>query len=231
MTLTLFLQLVAGLCWSIAYIEIIRLGFKQKTYGMPLFALALNFSWEIAASIKSFINPSGVDPQGYINLTWCLIDVLIFYTYFRYGYQYFPKQFGRKGFIAWSLLSFVCGLAINYAFICEFNKFEGIVLDSIALEYTAALSNVLMSVLFIDMFVRRKGMEGQSITIGVSKWIGTFSSWLTLRSNPLIFFTGPLCFIFDAIYVTLLVQENLKNAQNSEQGDIKTLNNQPQTLA
>ena len=104
-------------------------------------------------------------------------------------------------------------------------------LDSIALEYTAALSNVLMSVLFIDMFVRRKGMEGQSIAIAVLKWIGTFSSWLTLRSNPLIFCLGPLCFIFDAIYVTLLVQEKLKIAGQSEEEDTKTLSDRTKTFA
>jgi hypothetical protein len=42
----LFLILLSGLCWSIVYIQVIRKGFKDKTYGMPLFALSLNVAWE-----------------------------------------------------------------------------------------------------------------------------------------------------------------------------------------
>jgi hypothetical protein len=34
-TLTTFLTLFSGLCWTIVYLDIINRGFRDKTYGMP----------------------------------------------------------------------------------------------------------------------------------------------------------------------------------------------------
>lgn len=47
------LVLVGGLGWTVAYIEAIRLGFVQKTFAIPFWALALNFSWEFMQSAYS----------------------------------------------------------------------------------------------------------------------------------------------------------------------------------
>ena len=41
-TLVTILVLISGISWTVVYIEMIRRGFMDKTYGMPLFALALN---------------------------------------------------------------------------------------------------------------------------------------------------------------------------------------------
>lgn len=38
---------ISRLTWTTVYIELIRLGFKEKACGMPLFALTLSFAWEI----------------------------------------------------------------------------------------------------------------------------------------------------------------------------------------
>ena len=53
--MNLFLVLLSGVCWSIVYIELIRNGFKDKTYAMPLFALGLNFAWEVIYSVDSLV--------------------------------------------------------------------------------------------------------------------------------------------------------------------------------
>ena len=45
-TLTDTLTLVSGLCWTLVYILIIVRSYQDKTYGMPYWALAFNFSWE-----------------------------------------------------------------------------------------------------------------------------------------------------------------------------------------
>ena len=42
----ILLTIISGLFWIIVYEECIRLGFKQKTYCMPFFALTLNIAWE-----------------------------------------------------------------------------------------------------------------------------------------------------------------------------------------
>ena len=41
-----FLTAISGLAWTIVYIDAIRIGFRQKTYAIPMAALGLNFAWE-----------------------------------------------------------------------------------------------------------------------------------------------------------------------------------------
>jgi len=42
----LVLKLGSGLFWTLTYLIIIRRGFIDKSYGMPLAALSANISWE-----------------------------------------------------------------------------------------------------------------------------------------------------------------------------------------
>jgi hypothetical protein len=43
--MALFLTVLSGLAWTIVYAEGIRLGFRDRTYAIPLAALGLNFAW------------------------------------------------------------------------------------------------------------------------------------------------------------------------------------------
>ena len=63
----LILVSISGICWSIVYIECIRTGFKQKTYCMPLFALALNFADATDAKMQT-LTEIFKDKQG--NREW-----------------------------------------------------------------------------------------------------------------------------------------------------------------
>ena len=81
--MVLFLTLVSGMAWTIVYIVSIRIGFTQKTYTIPLAALALNIAWESIYPINGLITDRSV--QTYINLAWGMADVVIVYTFFRYA--------------------------------------------------------------------------------------------------------------------------------------------------
>ena len=54
MDTSLVLAGISGICWTIVYIECIRLGFRQKTYAMPFWALALNIAWETMHAILGY---------------------------------------------------------------------------------------------------------------------------------------------------------------------------------
>jgi hypothetical protein len=72
----------------------------------------------------------------------------------------------------------------------------------------AFLQNLLMSGLFIAMFVSRRGARGQSLTMAIAKWIGTLAPTLDvgiLQHNPFILGIGLLCSIFDLAYIGLLL--------------------------
>ncbi len=60
--ITWSLQIGSGFFWTVVYILIIKLGFQEKTYGIPKTALCANLSWEF---IFSFIHPHDV-PRGAI---------------------------------------------------------------------------------------------------------------------------------------------------------------------
>lgn len=209
MTIVLLLQLLSGICWTMVYIDCIRLGFKQKTYAMPFWVLALNIAWECTHTILGYQH-QGISPQIVINGVWFLLDVGILYTYFAYGFKHFPSFLSKSNFYAWSILVLICSFILQYYFVAEF----GLVIGG---TYSAFLQNLLMSVLFISMFIQRKGKEGQSLLIAVSKFIGTLAPtiWIGIigmrafgsTPNTFILMIGIFIAIFDICYIGLLAKK------------------------
>jgi hypothetical protein len=110
--------------------------------------------------------------------------------------------------VPWSILGLFTAFWIEYAFVREFGTFAGG-------AYAAFLQNLLMSILFIGMLVRRGSTEGQSMTIAVSKWLGTLAPAITFGmigggtfSTPSFFIlvVGILCSVFDLIYIVMLAR-------------------------
>ncbi len=208
-TIKLILTVVSGVCWTIVYVEGIRVGFKDKSYAIPFYALALNIAWELLHTTFGFRD--GISVQATINAVWFAFDVGILYTYFKYGQKYFPRNLPAGGFIGWSILCLVTALCVEYAFIREFGV-------AVGAGYSAFLQNLLMSVLFIDMFVKRGGSEGQSLYIAVSKWVGTLAPTILFgvvgdggfpTGSFLILVLGLFCSVFDLIYVWMLFKSDL----------------------
>jgi hypothetical protein len=204
---------ISGLCWTIVYIEGIRIGFRDKSYAIPFYALALNFAWELLYTIFGF-RTNGVTAQNIFNAVWLTFDIGILYTYFRFGQKYFSRWLstdangqGKPAFISWSALGLVTALAVEYAFLKEFGVGKGA-------GYSAFLQNLLMSVLFIVMLAGRGNREGQSPSIAVNKWIGTLAPTVLYgvigeggfpRGSYLILVAGILCSVFDLIYIRMLL--------------------------
>src|ERR1700694_3306775 len=96
--MVLLLTALSGIAWTIVYVESIRIGFKQKTYAMPIAALGLNIAWEWTYAARDLAS----DPQqlqAWVNLVWALADVVILTTFFRYGRSEFPGFVSRPVFI------------------------------------------------------------------------------------------------------------------------------------
>jgi hypothetical protein len=215
-TIKIVLTLISGICWTVVYIDGIRLGFKHRSYAIPFFALALNFSWELLYTYYGF--QSTINLQAVVNAVWLIFDVGILITYFKYGRKYFPASLpgfpsaGTEGnarpFLCWSVVTLIAALGVEYAFRKEFGVRVGA-------GYSAFLQNLLMSVLFISMLVRRGNREGQSLTIAVGKWLGTLAPTVLFgiigdsgfpNGSFLIVVVGMLCSVFDLIYIGLLLK-------------------------
>jgi hypothetical protein len=208
-TIKIILTVISGLCWTIVYLEGIRLGFKDRSYAIPFFALALNIAWELLHTIFGFQEGGGL--QATINAIWFLFDAGILYTYFKFGRKYFSNRLPGSWFVMWSVIVLVTAFGVEYALTREFGVFKGA-------AYAAFLQNLIMSILFIDMLVARGSREGQSLTLAVSKWIGTLAPTIHFgligdlgfpRGSLLVLVAGGFCSVFDLIYIWLLWQSKV----------------------
>lgn len=218
-TIKIMLTVVSGVCWTIVYIDGIRIGFRDRSYAIPFYALALNFAWELLYTYFGF-RTNGVTVQNVFNALWLTFDVGILYTYFKFGRKYFPSFRDQPPdtaagsdfvFIAWSVLGLITAFAVQYAFRREFGV-------SKAAAYSAFPQNLIMSILFIGMLVKRGSREGQSLTIAVNKWLGTLAPTILYgaigeggfpRGSFFILIIGLFCSVFDVIYIWLLA--NMKS--------------------
>ncbi len=188
----------SGVLWTITYVLIIRRGFLDHTYGMPLVALCANLSWEF---VFSFVFPHG-PVQRPVNMVWFSLDLIILYQLLRFGPLEFPRLPKR-------LFYGMVGLGLSTTFFAvvsitlEFDDFDG--------AYSAFGQNLMMSVLFIVMLHSRGSLRGQSLSIALTKMGGT-----ALASVAFLFFSVgyersvllPFLYfstlLFDALYVALL---------------------------
>lgn len=210
-TIITILALISGIAWTIVYIDSIYIGRKQKTYAIPLWALALNIGWEAIYSVTGLANPT---VQTLINFVWCIFDLLIIVTYFQNGQKDLPAR-AQKYFVPYSILVFVSAFALQLMFYEYFDtRME-------AAQYSAFLQNVLMSVLFLGMLFRRDSTRGQSVTIAIAKWIGTLApaiqQGLIMDVNLYIIVCGVLCSVFDLtyLYFLLLFKKSESNAEKA----------------
>ena len=196
--------MVGGAFWSATYLLIIRRGFKDKTYGMPMAALCANISWE---AIFAFVTPHD-PPQLYVNYIWFSLDVVIVWQFLKFGRREFPTL------TKWQFFSmFGLGLTVAVPMILAVNNE---LQDDIG-AYAAFGQNLMMSVLFVTMIINRKGLEGQSFYVGLFKMIGTGLSSLAFymyrpiaQDSNLLQFLFVAIFVFDLIY-TIGIYKKCKN--------------------
>jgi hypothetical protein len=201
--MVLFLTVLSGIAWTTVYVEAIRVGFRDRSYAIPAAALGLNFAWEVIYTARGL--GTGIDVQAVINAIWALADVVIVYTFLKYGRAELPAFVTRPLFIAWAVILGVASFAVQGLFVVEFDWHD-------APRYAAFLQNLLMSGLFIAMFVARQSLRGQSMLIAVAKWIGTLAPTIRFgwyENSPLILGLGILCSVFDLAYIGLLWRTGL----------------------
>ncbi len=208
---------MSSLCWVGAYVLLVKRGFQDKSYGMPLAALSVNIAWE---TIFSFVYPIGVrSPARVLIFVGMILDVLVVATFFLYGYKYFQNRWRRVQFYAVGI--FVLSSAYVFfltapPFLLSFSFFRGSMFQ-VASFLAYAIDNIGTSVLFVNMFWERRSIEGQSFYIGLLKWIGTLlvAVWYLLENNyPFIWFIIAEIEVFDILYLKLIYDMLVKSGIN-----------------
>lgn len=197
------LTAISGLCWTTVYILVIYRSVKDKTYGMPFWALAFNISWEFIFSIIFVSHKSEDITQLVVNRIWLGFDVFIVFTYFLYGIKDWPDSINKAWFYPYSILVLITSYLFVYVFSVEFNNKNGM--------YIAFIQNMMMSWMFINMAVKRKNLSGQSLGIAVFKMLGTLAPTMLYGWDyPLVMFLGINCFVADCIYIGIVWNKKYK---------------------
>ena len=188
-------RLIISASWTLAYLLIIRRGFLDKIYGIPLVAFCTNISWEL---IFSFVYPQK-PPRFYFNLTWFLLNLVILFQILKYGKHSVRQPLLRRFFYPVFVLTFLASFLLILWITNEFPHPRW--------ACSAYISNCLTSLLFISMLRCRNNVLGQSIYIALLKMLGSLIAFLPyLLTNSVPFFTllAIATFIFDWIYIGLL---------------------------
>ena len=83
--------------WTLAYVQILRAGFKEKTYGVPLACIFLNISWEFIFSFN-LVTTSEATVLVWGNRLWFLADCIIVTQAFLYGRRWQTNPWVREHF-------------------------------------------------------------------------------------------------------------------------------------
>lgn len=189
-------KISSGLLWTAVYALIIRRGFKEKTYGMPVAALCANLAWEF---VFSFIYKWDA-PQNIINVVWLLFDLVILYQVIRYGTREGNSPLPPGLFYAGLAFGLAVAIPVIILMAREFNDFHG--------KYSAFGQNFMMSVLFIGMLAQRGSSRGQSLYIALFKFVGTLLPCiLCYVKHPdlqLLNFVYIAIFVADVAYLFML---------------------------
>ena len=76
-----FLLQIGGGLWTLCYYLLARESFRSKSYGMPLFALALNFSWEVVYAL--YVVEYAL--ERIVFTLWLIIDCGMVYGMIKYA--------------------------------------------------------------------------------------------------------------------------------------------------
>ena len=190
------LTVVTAVSWTLTYILIIIRSFRDKAYGMPFVALSFNIGWEL---LFSTVLRDGVRLHEVTNIAWAALDGVILVAYLRFGQAESPFPNSRPLFYLYSFFILLATTGFIYFLCREIHDVYGILM--------AHIQNLMMSVLFIDLLLRRGTTAGQSVGIAVTKMIGTLSITIMYMYWHMRFlcFTGILIFFFDMVYLLMLV--------------------------
>ena len=149
--------------WSVAYFQILRAGFRDQTYGIPMACIFLNISWEFIFSF-SLIAPE--DPAlVWGNRLWFIVDCALVAQVFLYGRRVQSHPWVRDNFSAIAIASLVLSGIGIYTFATYFEDIYGLA--------TSFLMNLAMSVLFIALLFARPDLKGLPYGAAWTKMLGT----------------------------------------------------------
>ena len=152
--------------WVLAYALMVRRGFRDKSFGMPVTALCVNLAWEVI-----FLFSSGTPLKFRIGIgSYLALDLVVLYTCLRFGRADYPSPLMQRYFNTW--IAFIFGLAL-----VAVSAFKQAFADTYG-GISATFTTLLLSTQLVALLVRRNGVSGQSFYIGLCVLVGDAFGWV-----------------------------------------------------
>ncbi|HEX9895136.1 MAG TPA: hypothetical protein VGA78_14490 [Gemmatimonadales bacterium] len=175
--------LLGDVLWVVTYVLIIRAGFRSREYGIPLTAIALNFTWEL---IYGVLYPPGAVAARVLHGAWLALDLVIVIQLVRYGKAVQTHSLIRRFFYPIVAVTLVLAFIGHLLFRRQFVTAQ-IMPDSDGLISAYAI-NLVMSVLFVFFLPGRHTRDALSVGAAWTKCLGTglvsLGNYLAHLGNP-----------------------------------------------
>jgi hypothetical protein len=149
--------------WAVAYLQILRAGFRDKIYGLPLACIFLDISWEFLFSFNR-VAPLEV-ALSWGNRLWFFADCVIVAQVFMYGRRAQSHPWVRANFFAIAVIGLAASLTGLYLFEIYFNDIYGVA--------SSFFINVVLSLLYIPLLFSRPDLKGLPYGAAWTKMIGS----------------------------------------------------------
>ncbi len=201
---------IACIFWLYVYAKSIYLSYKQKVTCIPTFAVCLNFTWELLAS-TIFEDLMPIPLWLILERLWLVFDAVILVQVFLYGASTARTPSVKKNYWAVIVGGLIIGLLGHYTF-ASFCVYEPIMLPD------ALVINLVMSLLFVQMFFQRPRGEGIDRSIAWCKMLGTQCNTVCMiwfvpayygdRPNmwPFMWFLAITIGVIDCFYIYLVTR-------------------------
>ncbi|KAE8849549.1 hypothetical protein PTNB73_10490 [Pyrenophora teres f. teres] len=177
---------IGGLGYTVCYVLIARQSIRDKTYTMPLFALAFNFAWEIV--FAAFVTEEA-GSRAIFGL-WMLIDLALVYTTVKYGateWKHAPvvgRNIGKIFFVmlVWCWLGLYAISAwwldpenpVNPKVGKIYRGTKGVDVNELGF-WTSLVGQVVLSIMSLAQIVVRGSSRGSSYSIWATRFIGSLA--------------------------------------------------------
>lgn len=191
---------IGAVLWLVNYGVLIRKVVKEKFVEMPAAVLCANFAWEFIWGFVFTQNMGAILGIGY--QLWFVLDCYIVYGFYKYGY----KQVNA------SVIPYYRGIftfaLVGWAVVLYFFVKQGY--DNPIGATSAYVINILISSLYVFLFLRTENKSVFSFTTAWTKCVGTglisLMCILVWPQNLFLICMCVICFLLDVFYIYLFVK-------------------------
>lgn len=188
--------------WVVAYVGTAITIVKRQVVEIPAGAVAANVAWEFVWGFIIGSTMGRAFTWGYA--LWCLQDLFITYSTFKYGHKQVSNPHLHRAFkpaMAFGIVAW--GFAIYFFVKGNYDNGYG--------AFSGYILNVMMSALYILLLLQGNARDFSPL-VGWSKMIGTgllsVFGYIVNRHNLFLMSLCLISFILDMAYIGLLYQRS-----------------------